>query len=120
MALTPHDFALIIGAPCQVISTGSFIIQTEKLIAVDILGQSVFVGGWRYLHEFEIKPILRPLSSLTEAEEQELYRLTFSVWPSYKDSRNYEAKRTRWLLAHHFCLFPEWFETGDAIDATTI
>lgn len=66
----------------------------------------------------DAKPILRPLSSMTE-EEKDFIDDTFIVTPE-NISVSYhiiEAKRTDYLLSRHFDLFG-LIESGQAIDAT--
>ena len=52
----------------------------------------------------DIKPYLRPMSSMTEEEEKEYHSLCYSEWCSYKDGWDYHntISSIDWLNAHHF------------------
>jgi hypothetical protein len=64
---------------------------------------------------FGIKPILRPLSDMTEEEKNEYWFLN-----SVKDSKaQCEAINTRYLLSKHFDLF-NLIPSGQAINKTTL
>jgi hypothetical protein len=62
-----------------------------------------------------VKPILRPLSSMTDKERN----TALKIGVSYSDSWCGGAERTKYLLSKHFDLFG-LIATGLAIDATTI
>jgi hypothetical protein len=74
----------------------------------------------------EIKPILRPLSDMTEEELQECGNMVydFSGEPElnnhkWKDFEIAAPEQFHWLLARHFDLFG-LIEAGLAIDKTTL
>ena len=66
----------------------------------------------------EIKPYLRPMSSMTEEEEKEYLSLSYSEWCSYKDGWDYHytISSIDWLLEHHFD-FRGLIEKGLALEA---
>ena len=49
-------------------------------------------------NEIELKPYLRPMSSMTEEEKEEYHKLSDSYYDIYFDSIN----SIDWLNAHHF------------------
>lgn len=74
--------------------------------------------SWR-LDFDEVKPILRPLSDMTEEEKIEYGETFKEVKPFFGgDSVYFESHETvRWLLSKHFDLFG-LIEAGLAIDGT--
>lgn len=80
--------------------------------------EPVFFAGIHLGHFYDfIKPILRPLSSMTPRERLELSRL--DLQEKIKDLVKYQAIRTKWYLSKHFDIFG-LIEAGLAIDATTL
>ena len=117
--LSIQDFALYLGAPCEIVAAGLMASEIGVIEAVSAQRGSVRSQGLYFPPE-QVKPILRPLSSLTESEKDELWHVNFSRGVREMDSL-YNGIGTpeiwRWLLAHHFDLFG-WIEQNLAIDAT--
>ena len=136
MSLTIQDFALVLGAPCQIAKLGK---PTYRSHITSILGTAGSIGTpFDVCKPDEITPVLRPLSSLTETEARELYEIQakqpfvntqqgaecLALWmkPTLIDSRHeaplewatMHVGTMRWLLARHFDLFG-WIESGLAI-----
>jgi len=66
-----------------------------------------------------IKPILRPLSDMTEEEQSEVnFRDINAAW-AYTNEEVWSFEQVRYLLSKHFDLFG-LIESGLAIDSTTI
>lgn len=69
------------------------------------------------------KPILRPLSDLTEEERAIIREIKLEAWRKLLNSEKIaletEAKATAYLLSRHFDLFG-LIENNEAIDATTL
>ena len=139
--LTIQDFALYPQATCQLPSGAK-----DRLSGIDYLNNELFFeNAYKTFSVYAFKAqdckiVLRPLSSLTEAEAQELFAIycgeewsnalggaCLEVWwkASHIQGRIFiamilgETAVWRWLLAHHFDLFG-WIESGLAIDATSI
>jgi len=68
--------------------------------------------------DFDVKPILRPLSDMTEEERRQWldFRLNSRIEPE-RSFQLSEAMRTKFLLSKYFDLFG-LIEAGLAIDAT--
>ena len=66
---------------------------------------------------YEVKPILRQLSDMTEPEEMEVQNMVDQMGVGYNATHG--AKITGFLLSRHFDLFG-WIEAGLAIDKTKI
>lgn len=141
MPLTIQDFALVLGAPCQVLNNGFD--NQHNGEEMQVLGASasngmVEVSPGHWWMPADCLLILRPLSSLTEQEARELYEIQaeqpfvstqqgaecLALWmkPTFIEGRHeaplelatMHAGTMRWLLAHHFDLFG-WIESGLAI-----
>lgn len=71
--LTPQVLALYLGQKCETKTGDSIIVGVNRAGVVEIrrISDGVFLTWW----VDDIKPILRPLSSLTENEARELYEL---------------------------------------------
>ncbi len=130
--LTIQDFALYLGAPCRI--NGQEI--DDRIQGVDRIIGKIDLGAFWVLPE-NVKPVLRPLSSLTEAEAMAGYlELTGEKWDGRSSCLKYWTGLTdpnglqfdllddgigdpqcwRWLLAHHFDLFG-WIDAKLAIPA---
>ncbi len=66
----------------------------------------------------DVKPYLRPMSSMTEEEEKEYHSLCYSEWCSYKDGWDYHntISSIDWLLEHYFD-FRGLIDKGLALEA---
>ena len=133
--LTPADLALYLGAECEVTySPGGFEYYDNGGIYL-ISGGLINEYG---KGEAAIKPILRPLSDMTEDEARNVYKITtgedypandaksevFAVQDEEFLSAQMEIGAMmgqpavwRYLLSRHFDLFG-WIEAGLAIDKT--
>lgn len=139
MPLTIQDFALVLGAPCKVLNNGfdnQHNGEEMQVLGVSISMVEVSPGHWWM--PTDCLPILRPLSSLTEAEARELYEIakgeqwTYAAHSTPSCLQNWwnpsgivlESRFSeiaigcpviwRWLLAHHFDLFG-WIQQDLAI-----
>lgn len=80
-------------------------------------------GGQMLDGNIQLKPILRPLSSMTEEEQHEMSKMVDLV--DAEDGENYwwgtqvAAHRTNYLISKHFDLF-NLIPDGLAIDSSTI
>ena len=116
--LTPADLALYYRGQAKLI------IRAKKLDSFQgfaHVGQ-VFVIDSVLLASVEqglyvVKPILRPLSDMTEPEEMEVQNMVDQMGVGY--SATHGAQITGFLLSRHFDLFG-WIESGLAIDKTKI
>ena len=102
----------------------------ENRIIVDeldkaIAPQNVRCGGFR-LDECEIKPFLRPMSSMTEEENKQRKELGILLWSDSNGKRGFDGfgnisgedilKAIDWLNAHHFD-YRGLIEKGLALEA---
>lgn len=111
--LTAADLALYLGCECQALTrTGTIDIVNSRGFCIVSDG----VYSWSELIR-NVKPILRPLSDITEEEANN------EVWdtvPEYTDFSGLVAHVSpawRFLLSRHFDLFG-WIDAGLAIDKT--
>jgi hypothetical protein len=110
--LTPADLAIYLGAQCEVAYTpGGFEYYDNG-------GIYLISGG--LINEYgkgaaAVKPILRPLSDMTEPEGIEVQYMVDQMGVGYNATHG--AQITRYLLSRHFDLFG-WIEAGLAIDKT--
>lgn len=130
--LTVADFALIIGCECQLFwrnLDGSFEYErTGILIGVrpederkngllfSVLSSNSNPQELAYKYS-EAKPVLRPLSDMTEEEEVEVQNHVDKMGLGYNAMQG--AEITRYLLSRHFDLF-NWIPAGLAIDKTKL
>ena len=136
--LTIQDFALYPQSTCQLPSGAK-----DRLSGIDYLNNELFFeNAYKTFSVYAFKAqdckiVLRPLSSLTESEARELWKVYYGSeyrqivvlqsgllwWSIMCDQSNHKVQGEtavwRWLLAHHFDLFG-WIESGLAIDATTL
>ena len=117
--LTAQDLALYIG--CDVEWLGE---RGCNLAGINTADQSFYPVGLTYSNgltvwtpERAVKPILRPLSDMTEPEEMEGQNMVDQMGVGYNATHG--AKTTRFLLSRHFDLFG-WIPAGLAIDKTKI
>ena len=91
--------ALPYGVICQV-DDGAAGFNDDKLVEIDVSEELVRFGveyWWQADIEY-VKPYLRPMSSMTEEEEEEYNRLNVyeaGLFPHTEEAFN-------WLLEHHF------------------
>lgn len=108
---------------CKVIDT---IIGIElTLIGVEMhaagkIGTAICFGygGRSVIGLSRIKPLLRPLSSMTEEEQHDYAGFGHATGTAFGDIK-LQARRTAYLLSHHFDLFG-LIDAGLAIDKTSI
>ena len=95
------------GVICRLSVKGADVSITEELKTG---GLEHFING-----TMDVKPYLRPMSSMTEEERHE-YNKAFTkvLLMRYRASSHYPV--TDWLLAHHFD-FRELIEKGLALEA---
>lgn len=86
------------------LETGEEGVDNEPLESMD-LGYNVYNAYSVYPEK--IKLYLRPMSSMTEAERKEFYKLDFT---------DFHYERVDWLNAHHFD-YRGWIEKGWALPA---
>ena len=117
--LTAQDLALYIG--CDVEWLGE---RGCNLAGINTADQSFYPVGLTYsngltvwVQERAVKPILRPLSDITEPEEMEVQNMVDQMGVGYNATHG--AQITGLLLSRHFDLFG-WIESGLAIDKTKI
>ena len=68
---------------------------------IDSLGQTIY--ELLDIIEFDVKPYLRPMSSMTEEEEKEYINIDNLSYSCPMDYAHFPAfKRIDWLNAHHF------------------
>lgn len=117
--LTAKELALYLECEC---TTAQWFLNdtgSRVLIGMDIETGEVRVKldrGAFWLPARDVKPILRPLSDMTEQEKNEYNMMQpdlSGLWI------NLNAKRTVWALSKHFDLFG-WIEQGLAIDKSTL
>lgn len=90
----------------------------EILIQIDTDGRCLSNNRKMVLSDF--KPILRPLSDMTEEEEGEYWKIRGTGWTSETESQMIrEATGTKYLLSKGFDLFG-LIESSQAIDRTTL
>jgi hypothetical protein len=123
--LTAHDLALYMGRPVRVYDS------TGTRVGIDMADRCIQVegdeGGMGWFLPSEVKPILRPLSSLTEEEAQEIGRIGDWRFPfdcldlecSLMDIVKEYALVWRYLLSIGIDIFG-WIESGLAIDKTKL
>ena len=92
-----------------IVSTGE---ENLELVKVDILNGLVYVFSESFLEfdAFEIKPYLRPMSSMTDAEKKELWELLKKL------GMISDVKRLDWLLSKGFDV-RNLIEKGLALEA---
>lgn len=113
--LTAADLALYLGAICMVEKSDGNIVCDY-----DDGGMYLMSAALIHLHgagKIVAKPILRPLSDMTEEEEMEVQYLVDIQGFGYDALIG--AKITQYLLSRHFDLFG-WIEAGLAIDKTKL
>ena len=117
--LTAQDLALYLG--CDVEWLGE---RGCTLAGINTADQSFNPVGLVYSNgltiwtpERAVKPILRPLSDITEPEEMEVQNMVDQMGVGYNAIHG--AQITGFLLSRHFDLFG-WIESGLAIDKTKI
>lgn len=111
---------LYIGCEC-LIEAGEF--PESKLPVCGVAGRKAIMGehSLRLVELKDVKPILRPLSDMTEEERVEYDRLQvvcYSVNLFY-DQVKTDATLTNFLLSKHFDLF-DLIPAGLAIDKTKL
>ena len=111
--LTAADLALYLGCECQA-STRTGTIDIVNCRGFCIVSDGVY--SWSEPIR-NIKPILRPLSDMTEEEMREKHEAYLSACKSLGLLAHGTAADTRYLLSHHFDLFG-WIPAGLAIDKT--
>ena len=74
-------------------------------------------GSWYGMSE--IKPILRPLSDMTDEEKNDFELWSFEIMKEDLNQVQRNALKIKWYLYNHFDLFG-LIEAGLAIDKTTI
>jgi hypothetical protein len=86
---------LMYGVICQV-DDGAAGLNDGKLVEIDIPKELVRFDADYYWDAYidDVKPYLRPMSSMTEEEENEYYNIEFGF--------NIHSDRVDWLNAHHF------------------
>ena len=86
-------------------NNGNRIVDDKKIEALDLSILDWFVNG------IDIKPYLRPMSSMTEEERKEYYstqsKYTHRIYPDSADfsehtEYSWTAKTIDWLNSHHF------------------
>jgi hypothetical protein len=135
-SLTAADLALYIGQPFRVYATVSGVGWYERT------GDSLTPSDLATYNVKYVKPILRPLSDLTEEEARECFALwsggrfnpddyynasALEDWWRYADDHDVDARAYcigtpavwRYLLSRGFDLF-NWIPDGLAIDKTTL
>jgi len=121
--LTAKELALYLGCECQYVDGLIF----ELCGIVNIFGEPHAEGRISSNKTSAyplstVKPILRPLSDMTEEEDKECHNIMFGEFAEkVKDKYiiHYEGKKIAYLLSKHFDLFG-WIEAGLAIDKTTL
>lgn len=114
--LTAQDLALYLGAECEVkYDTEGFRYYKDNGIYL-ITGNMINEYG---RGETNIKPILRPLSSITEAEMKENHEAYKAAASGLGKLAHGTAASTRHWLSLHIDLFG-WIESGLAISRTFI
>ena len=114
--LTPADLALYLGAECEVTyRPGGFEYYDDGGIYL-ISGGLINEYG---KGEAAVKPILRPLSSITEAEMKDNHEAYKAAASGLGKLAHGTAASTRHWLSLHIDLFG-WIESGLAIDKTKI
>lgn len=122
--LTAADLALYIG--CEVVVSG----ETETVMKLYGVSDNVhgrFVRVCRIDDEyiswpievFRVKPILRPLLDMTEAEENSQIWDTIPEYTDFQGLVKHISPVFLWLIHQHFDLFG-WIEAGLAIDKTKL
>lgn len=112
--LTPADLALYLGAECEVTyRPGGFEYYDDGGIYL-ISGGLINEYG---KGEAAVKPILRPLSSITEAEMKDNHEAYKAAASGLGKLAHGTAASTRHWLSLHIDLFG-WIEAGLAIDKT--
>ena len=119
---------LTYGVICQV-DDGAAGLNDGKLIEIDISKELVRfnVDYWWNAYIYDVKPYLRPMSSMTKDEEKEYnsfikgiepFNSDFSAYPKeYKFVYEFDIKNyIDWLNAHHFD-YRGLIEKGLAIEA---
>ena len=117
--LTTQELALYLGCECQ---TPEGIL---KLGAVYENTSPVFYDAVRDFGMEEIKPILRPLTDMTEEEKKELSDVAFGDTILLTGEAEEQTRvwgnplSIKFLITKHFDLFG-WIEKGLAIDRTKL
>lgn len=117
---------LYLGCEVQYVEYYNTVIKNGILVEMPIGGTEWGVvneqGDREYSFEQEIKPILRPLSDMTEDENKETSKLYFDFMEKQRPSTRditMMAHMTTWFLSKYFDLFG-LIESGLAIDKTKL
>ena len=125
--MTPEEKQILIQDLCARLPYG-VICKTSvgdyKLLGIDDkcthIDTPVYDDGDGYfdLEYEEVKPYLRPMSSMTEEEKENYYNLCTKVWDVHIDDYWYydNYKSYDWLNAHHFD-YRGLIEKGLALEA---
>jgi hypothetical protein len=106
--ISVQDLALYLG--CKAFHQ----VLGEKTISIAWLNDIIHYCGEDVDFELElIKPILRPLSDITEEEIKQM------EYFAPDGSLGYSAQGYKFLISKHFDVFG-WIEKGLAIDSTTL
>lgn len=102
------------GVICQV-DDGAAGLNDGKLIEIDVSKELVRFNADYYWDAYidDVKPYLRPLSSMTEEEREEYHKLCDKYYDIYFDS----VESIDWLNAHHFD-YRGLIENGLALEAS--
>lgn len=110
--LTAADLALYIG--CEVVVYGETDHkQFVRVCRIDDEYISLPIGV------FMVKPILRPLSDMTDAEKNNQIWDTIPEYTDFQGLVKHISPVFLWLISQHFDLFG-WIEAGLAIDKTKL
>ena len=101
---------------CKVYSIISNECFIESMNGVDT--DCIRVEGVVDYHTGEYKPILRPLSDMTEEEKRVVLAPSSIIHDEHSEAKAM-ALSTNYMLSRHFDLF-DLIDSGEAIDATTI
>lgn len=129
--LTAADLALYLGCECRLFNIINGVLEYERdgtlcgirpqsihqnRVLVNVKSEHGRIMELAYLY-CEVKPILRPLSDMTEEEYMEVQYRVDKIGLGYDAQQG--AEITRYLLSKHFDLFG-WIPAGLAIDKTKI
>ena len=118
--LTPADLALYYRGQAKLISRAEKLesfhgfAHVGQIVVIDIILLASVEQGL-----YEVKPILRPLSSITEAEMKDNHEAYKAAASGLGKLAHGSAASTRHWLSLHIDLFG-WIEAGLAIDKTKI
>ncbi len=118
--MTQEEKQLLIKDLCARLPYGVKVKNVKNNFDINIFNHNVEEIKF-LIEEYNIKPYLRPMLSMTEEEKKEYDEISGQVKTFYgREAESHEcAKLTDWLNAHHFD-FRNLIEKGLAIDCTNL